>query len=76
MIITNFRQKVLTTEHFEFNGLYINMMDSIRNADGSISFFTPDGKWINHNGLHLSKAGAKEFAKIINVNNLITNIKF
>lgn len=74
MIITNFRQKVLTAERIEFYGMYINMMDSIRNADGSISIFTPDGKLISHDGLHLTKAGAKEFAKIINVNSLITNI--
>ena len=46
-------------ERIEYKGMYINMMDSIRNADGSISMFTSDKKLISHDGLHLTKAGAK-----------------
>ena len=46
-------------EQIEYKGMYINMMDSIRNADGSISMFTSDKKLISHDGLHLTKAGAK-----------------
>lgn len=58
-------------ERKEFVGMYINLMDSIRNADGSINMFTLDGKLISHDGIHLTKAGAKRFAEAINVNSLI-----
>lgn len=55
-------------ERIEFDGMYINMMDSIRNADGSINIFTPDGKLMSHDGLHLTKAGARRYVEIIDFN--------
>lgn len=58
-------------ECLEFQGMYINMMDSIRNADGSICVFTPDKKLISHDGLHLTRAGAKRYAELINVKSLL-----
>lgn len=54
-------------ERIEFQGMYINLMDSIRNAGGSINLFTADKRLITHDGIHLTRAGAKEFAKRINV---------
>ncbi len=58
-------------ERIEFQGMYINLMDSIRNAGGSINLFTADKRLITHDGIHLTRAGAKEFAKRLNVNELI-----
>ncbi len=47
------------------------MMDSLQNKDGKINLFTPDKKLISHDGLHLTKAGAIYFAKLLKVNDLI-----
>jgi len=58
-------------ERVEFKGKYINLMDSIRNADGSINLFTHDKKLITHDGLHLTKKGAYEFMKHLKVINFI-----
>lgn len=58
-------------ERIEFQGMYINLMDSIRNSGGSINLFTADKRLITHDGIHLTRAGAKEFAKRLNINELI-----
>lgn len=42
-------------ERVEFKEMYINLMDSIRNADGSVSLFTADRKLICHDRLHFPK---------------------
>ena len=57
-------------ERIEFQGMYINLMDSIRNADGSVNLFTTDKRLITHDGIHLTRAGAKVFAKKLNMNEL------
>ena len=50
-------------------------MDSLRNADGNISLFTTDKKLISHDGLHLTRAGAQELAKKINVRRFVEEYK-
>ena len=62
-------------ERIEFSGMYINLMDSLRNANGSISLFTTDKKLISHDGLHLTRAGAQELAKRINVRRFVEEYK-
>lgn len=62
-------------ERIEFSGMYINLMDSLRNADGSISLFTTDKKLISHDGIHLTRAGAQELAKRINVRRFVEEYK-
>ena len=51
--------------------MYINLMDSIRNAGGNINLFTADKRLITHDEIYLTRAGAKEFAKRLNINELI-----
>ena len=63
--------KINIDEQVEFKGKYINLMDSLQNKDGSINLFTQDKLLISHDGIHLTRAGAKLYAKLINVNNLI-----
>lgn len=63
--------KINIDEQVEFKGKYINLMDSLQNKDGSINLFTQDKLLISHDGIHLTRAGAKQYAKLINVNNLI-----
>lgn len=58
-------------EREEFKGKYINMMDSLQDKDGKINVFTPDKKLISHDGIHLTKAGAQHFAKLLKLNELI-----
>jgi len=65
------RDVVNGDECLEFKGMYINLMDSIRNKDGSFNLFTQDKKLISHDGLHLTRAGAKEFTKKIDVKLLV-----
>ena len=65
--------EINTNERMEFDGMYINLMDSICDSDGRLSMFTPDKKLISHDGLHLTRAGAKMFADCINVQRIIKN---
>lgn len=58
-------------ERIEFKGMHINLMDSLRNDDGYISLFTADNRLITHDGLHLTRAGAQELSKMIDVQKLI-----
>lgn len=67
------RDAVNDDERVEFQGMYINLMDSIRNSDGSVSLFTSDKKLISHDGIHFTRAGAKEFARRIKTNEFIYN---
>ena len=58
-------------ESVEFKGMYINLMDSICDANGSIPIFTGDKKLISHDGIHLTRAGAQMYAHILNLNKLL-----
>ena len=63
--------RINADERVEYQGMYINLMDSIRNTDGSINIFTPDKRLISHDGIHLTKAGARRYAELIDVNKLL-----
>lgn len=58
-------------ERIEYEGMYINLMDSISDSDGKVSLFTKNRKLISHDGLHLTKVGAQEFARRIDIKHLL-----
>ncbi len=60
-------------ERIEYKGMYINLMDSIRNPDGSICLFTQDKKLISNDGIHLTKAGAQKYAQLMNLSSIFSN---
>ncbi len=45
---------------------YINFIEMVQNADGTVPVFTPEGKFISQDCWHLTKAGAVMYAEIIN----------
>jgi peptidoglycan/LPS O-acetylase OafA/YrhL len=45
---------------------YINFIEIVQNADGTVPVFTPEGKFISQDCWHLTKAGAVMYADIIN----------
>lgn len=53
--------KVFGKDHF------IDMMSTIRKADGTYPVFTSENKMFSHDGIHLTQSGAKEFAAKLNV---------
>lgn len=50
-----------------FKERFINMMNVLKNKDGKYSIFTPENKIISHDGLHLTKAGAKFYANKLDI---------
>ena len=44
---------------------YINMIDLVQNSDGSIPIFTDDNMFISQDCRHLTEAGAKYYAKLV-----------
>lgn len=58
-------------ERLLYGKYYIDMMDTIRNRNGDIPAFTPSHKFISHDGLHLTKAGAKYYSQLINIRNML-----
>jgi peptidoglycan/LPS O-acetylase OafA/YrhL len=57
----------------EWNGKYIDLISIIGDKDGRVLVFTPDGKFISQDTLHLTKYGAAFFAKLLDfkIRNLI-----
>ena len=53
-----------------FGDRFVNMMDVVKDDFGQYRIFTPDHKLISHDGLHLSKAGARYYAKRLNISKL------
>lgn len=49
---------------------FINLMDSIRDEDGMIPLFTPEGKVISFDCRHLTEAGCKFYASKINFDSI------
>lgn len=45
-----------------FGDKFINPMDVMMNSDGTCRIYTPSGKLISHDGLHLTRAGAQYYA--------------
>ena len=57
----------IETERKIFGEKYIDMMSIIKNAGGNYAHFTPDLHLYSEDGIHLTQAGAKEYAKRLNV---------
>ena len=52
---------------------YIDLIDLVSNEDNTVPVFTPDCKFISHDGRHLTQSGAKYFANLIENKNFIFN---
>lgn len=50
------------------------MMDVIKDNSGQYCIFTPEHKLISHDGLHLTRAGAKYYASKINFSSLFHGV--
>lgn len=55
------RQKALYSDH------YIDLIGAVQREDGSIAVFTPDGKLISQDCLHLTRFGAQYFAQALDL---------
>lgn len=51
-------------------------MNVIKKSDGTCRVFTPDSMLISHDGLHLTKAGAKYFAKHLNITHFLSKCQY
>lgn len=49
----------------EYTDHYIDMIGFVQNDDGTIRVFTPEGKFISQDCLHLTQAGAQYYASVI-----------
>ena len=49
-----------------FGERFINMMEVMKDSSGQYCIFTPEHKLITHDGLHLTRAGARFYASKIN----------
>ena len=58
-----------------FGDGFINMMDVIKDNSGQYCIFTPEHKLISHDGLHLTRAGAKYYASKINFLSLFHGVQ-
>lgn len=66
-------EALIDAERNIFGEHYINLMPVIKNADGNYAHFTPDQHLYSEDGIHLTKAGAKVFAKRLNIKQYITD---
>ncbi|MGM9709999.1 MAG: acyltransferase family protein [Prevotella sp.] len=48
-----------------FGDNYIDLMSILSDANGQIPIFTPNKKFFSHDGLHLTRAGARRFAELM-----------
>lgn len=57
----------------EWDGKYIDLISIVGDKDGRVLVFTPDGKFISQDTLHLTKYGASFFAQLLDnkIRNLI-----
>ena len=51
---------------------FIDLISLTTTADGRIRVFTPDGKYISQDGLHLTRSGARYLATILDWPRLLT----
>lgn len=49
----------------EYTNHYIDMIGYVQNDDGTIRVFTPEGKFISQDCIHLTRAGAQYYASLI-----------
>lgn len=52
-------------DHAIFGDKHFDLMQSVSDASGRFSLFTPEGKLISHDGIHLTRDGAKYYATIV-----------
>lgn len=68
--------KVINAEESKlYQPHYIDMMGHLRDKNGKIKVFTPDKKFISNDGMHLTQAGAKYFATLIDVKEILAQSK-
>jgi hypothetical protein len=67
------KQELNEKEKMLFGECYIDMMEPIMLPDGTYPYFTPSKKLYSHDGIHLTKAGAQEYAKRLDIIKLIKN---
>jgi peptidoglycan/LPS O-acetylase OafA/YrhL len=58
-------------ESHVFGSAFINTMDVMKEGSGRYSIFTPEHLLISHDGLHLTKAGARYYARKMRVDSLL-----
>ena len=56
-----------------FQNHFIDMMATLKTRDNSSLLFTPEGKLISHDGLHLTRAGAKFIASKLDIDSYFKN---
>ena len=71
-ISSNWIKDNIDKEQQMFGNQYINIMASIMFKDGAYPVFTPDHKFFSHDGIHLTKAGARRFAQVLNISKYIS----
>lgn len=54
-----------------FGNSYIDIVALISTENGKLPIFTPDGKFFSHDGIHLTKAGAKRIAQLIDIKKMV-----
>lgn len=52
---------------------YVDMIGAIANPDGTVPVFTPDGMFISQDCTHLTEAGAKHYARILDLSPIFSN---
>lgn len=79
-----FEQKILLNTKYqelnyelslEWGDNYINLIDYVKNEDNTINVFSDDNKLISQDCHHLTKEGAKYYARIIDFKKIIKEIK-
>ena len=50
----------------EYPHIYVDMISMVRQKDGRVRVFSDDGKFISQDCMHLTKAGAQYYAKLVN----------
>lgn len=63
----DFSKDINTYEQRLFGSHFIDMMEPIKEKDGSIRLFTDDRMLISEDGIHLTKAGAQLYAEKLDV---------
>ena len=62
-------------DKFIWGEYYIDIVKSLQNEKGELPIFTPSKKFYTHDGLHLTKSGAKTLAKRIDISNFFLQIQ-
>lgn len=65
-------QNYIDKEKQMFGEQYINLMATMRLKDGSYPVFTPNHKFFSYDGIHLTKAGARRFAQLLNIGKYVS----